>query len=91
MVSIFRAHFVNHDLKSCAAMFYLTYIHSLVQKMISLVYNLVKLGVSSMSMCSGILFKANTFNSYFSMWYLMLSDVVAKKMYEVIKRGDSVF
>ena len=42
-------------------------------------------------MYSGVYFIEDTFNSYVSMCYLFLFDVVAKDIHGVIKRGFSFF
>ena len=55
---------------------------------ISLVCNLVKLEVSSISIYSDIYLIDDMFNSYFLMCYLFLFDVVAKDIHDVIKRED---
>ena len=82
--------FLSQYLYFCEAMFALTYIFRLDYEKISLVCNLVKLGESLISMCSGIHFIEDMFNSYFPMCYLFLFDVIAKDIHDVIKRGDSV-
>ena len=88
---LYCARMLSQDLHSCEAMFALTCIFRLNYEKISLVCNFVKLGMSSISMYSGFYLIEDLFNSYFSMCYLFLFDLVAKDIHGVIKRGFSFF